>query len=295
VERPWPRNRTVQGEARPASSADMDPRTLTRRALLRLAGGALGAPLAAPLGTVATVLGALLPAACGGSPPERLAPAPSGATERNRAAGGATPPRFPAGTHNLGLSGERDGVVVLPERAGPLPLILMLHGAGGSGRRAARLIEPAAAELGCAILAPDSRDRTWDAITGAFGRDVRFLERALAAASEHCDLAPGRIAVAGFSDGATYALAVGLANGDRFSHVLAFSPGFLIPGRRVGSPRVFVSHGRQDDVLPIDSCSRVMVPRLRKEGYAVDYREFDGRHEAPAEMVRQGVGLFAGG
>lgn len=273
----------------------MDPRTLTRRALLRLAGGALGAPLAAPVGTVATMLGAMSPTACGGSVPERLAPAPSGATKRAGSSGGSTPPRLPPGIHNLGLGGERDGVLVVPERAGPLPLILMLHGAGGTGRRAARLIEPTAAAFGCAVLAPDSRERTWDAITGGFGPDVRFLERALAAASDRCELAPGRSAVAGFSDGATYALAVGLANGDRFSHLLAFSPGFLIPGRRVGSPRLFVSHGRQDDVLPIDSCSRVMVPRLRKEGYAVDYREFDGGHEAPAEMVRVGVGLFAGG
>lgn len=275
----------------------MDPRTLTRRALLRLAGGALGAPLAAPLRTVATMLGAMSPTACGGSVPERLAPSPSGATERagSSGSGGTTPPRLPPGIHNLGLGGERDGVLVVPERAGPMPLVLMLHGAGGTGRRAAGLIGPAAAELGCAVLAPDSRDRTWDAITGGFGPDVRFLERALAAASDRCELAPGRSAVAGFSDGATYALALGLANGDRFSHLLAFSPGFLIPARRVGSPRVFVSHGRQDDVLPIDSCSRVMVPRLRKEGYAVDYREFDGGHEAPAEMVRLGVGLFAGG
>jgi phospholipase/carboxylesterase len=273
----------------------MDPHGLTRRALLRVAGGALGAPLAAPLSAVATMLGSLSPAGCGGSPPERLAPAPSGSTDRAGAAGGPTPPRLAPGIHNLGLGGERDGVLVVPERAGPFPLILMLHGAGGSGRRAARLIGPAAAELDCAILAPDSRDRTWDAITGAFGPDMRFLERALAAASDRCDLSPGRNAIAGFSDGATYALAVGLANGDRFSHLLAFSPGFLIPGRRVGSPRVFVSHGRQDDVLPIDSCSRVMVPRLRKEGYAVDYREFDGGHEAPSEMVRAGVGSFAAG
>jgi 4-alpha-glucanotransferase len=39
-----------------------------------------------------------------------------------------------------------------------------------------------AAELGCAVLAPDSRGATWDAVTGAFGPDVRFLERALAVA-----------------------------------------------------------------------------------------------------------------
>jgi phospholipase/carboxylesterase len=273
----------------------MNPPMLTRRALLKLAGGASGAPLAAPLSSIATILGAMT-TACGGSASERLVPSPSGAAGRSASAGRPSPPphRAPPGVHNLGLGGERDGVLVVPERAGPAPLIVMLHGASGSGRRAARLIGSAAAELGCVILAPDSRDRTWDAVTGAFGPDVRFLERALAEAAARCDLDPGRLAIAGFSDGATYALALGRANGDRFPQVLAFSPGFLIPARRVGTPRLFVSHGRQDDVLPIDSCSRVMVPLLRKEGYEVRYREFEGGHEAPAEVVREGLGWFVG-
>lgn len=273
----------------------MDPRVVSRRSLLRLA--ALGAPLAAPLGAVARMLGAVATAACGGSATERLMPAPAGATGRSGSSGSSGPPlgQAPPGIHNLGLGGERDGVLVVPDRPGPAPLVVMLHGAGGSGRRAIRLIGPAAAALGCAVLAPDSRDRTWDAVLGAFGPDVRFLGRALAAAAERCSLAPSRIAVAGFSDGATYALALGRANGDRFTHVLAFSPGFLIPARRVGMPRLFVSHGRQDDVLPIDKCSRVMVPQLEREGYEVEYREFDGGHEAPADLVREGVGMFVRG
>jgi phospholipase/carboxylesterase len=260
--------------ARRASSPNMDSRTLTRRELLRLAGGALGVPLAAAAAS-----------GCGGQAAERLAPAPAaGAAPRARSAS--------HGVQALGLGGERDGVLVLPAREGAVPLILMLHGAGGTGRRAVRLLGPMAAELGCAVLAPDSRGSTWDAVGGAFGPDVRFLERALAEAAARCDLAPGRVAAAGFSDGATYALALGRANGDRFSHVLAFSPGFLIPARRVGAPRIFVSHGRQDDVLPIASCSRVMVPRLQRSGYEVRYREFDGGHEAPPTVMREGVGFF---
>ena len=259
----------------------MDPRTLTRRELLRLAGGALGVPLGASLAAVAA-------SGCGGQAAERLAPAPV-ADDAPRAR-----PAAP-GVQPLGLGGERDGVLVVPEREGPVPLILMLHGAGGTGRRAVRLLGPMAAELGCAVLSPDSRGSTWDALRGGFGPDVRFLERALAETAARCDVAPGRVAAAGFSDGATYALALGRANGDRFSHVLAFSPGFLIPARRVGAPRIFVSHGRQDDVLPIASCSRVMVPRLRRDGYDVRYREFDGGHEAPPTVMREGVGFFLDG
>jgi phospholipase/carboxylesterase len=262
----------------------MDPRTLTRRELLRLAGGALGVPL----GTSLALPLAVATSACGGQAPERLVPAP--------VANAAPPaPRAAPGVQPLGLGGERDGVLVVPEREGPVTLILMLHGAGGTGRRAARLLGPMAAELGCAVLSPDSRGATWDAVMGAFGPDVRFLERALGEAAARCELAPGRVAVAGFSDGATYALALGRANGDRFSHLLAFSPGFLIPARRVGAPRIFISHGRQDDVLPIASCSRVMVPRLQRDGYEVRYREFDGGHEVPPTVMREGVGFFLEG
>ncbi|HEY8319935.1 MAG TPA: hypothetical protein VIG76_14030 [Amnibacterium sp.] len=39
-------------------------------------------------------------------------------------------------------------------------------------------------------------------------------------------------------------------------------------------------------MLPIERCSRRLVPALEAEGYEVDYREFAGRHEGPAEMVR---------
>jgi hypothetical protein len=54
---------------------------------------------------------------------------------------------------------------------------------------------------------------------------------------------PTRLAVGGFSDGTSYALSLGLTNGDLFSHVLAFSPGFAVPARRRGRPRLFLSHG----------------------------------------------------
>ena len=263
---------------------------LTRRTLLRMIGGALGAPLIGPL---------LAPiAACGGGPaPEHLTPTPRGVRELAagpKGTGGAAEPTSAAsGVQPLGLSrGERDGVLVLPDRAGPVPLILMLHGAGGTGRRAVRLLGPAA-PLGCAIVAPDARGQTWDAVMGKFGPDVRFIERALAEAGTRCSL-DGRYAVAGFSDGATYALALGRANGDRFSHILAFSPGFLIQTHRLGTPRIYISHGRQDAVLPIASCSRVIVPQLEHDGYDVLYREFEGAHEAPPTVVREGIGRFLG-
>jgi phospholipase/carboxylesterase len=41
----------------------------------------------------------------------------------------------------------------------------------------------------------------------------------------------------------------------------------------------------RDQVLPIDRCSRRLVPRLRDAGYEVEYVEFDGPHTVPPELV----------
>jgi phospholipase/carboxylesterase len=246
-----------------------------RRELLRLAGAALGAPLLAAAGT-----------ACAAPVPERVAGLAPADPEAVRPS--------PGGFQPLGLGGERDGVLYLPSApAAPgTPLVVMLHGAGGTGRRAASLVLRHAESWGCAVLAPDARAETWDAMTGGFGPDVRFLERALAATRGRAAIDPARIAVAGFSDGATYALALGRANGSLFGAVLAFSPGFLIHIRAAGTPRCFVAHGLRDEILPIDRCSRRIVPELRRAGYSVTYREFDGPHAVPPEIAGDGLRWF---
>jgi phospholipase/carboxylesterase len=106
---------------------------------------------------------------------------------------------------------------------------------------------------------------------------------------------PKRVGVCGFSDGASYALGLGLANGDLFRSVMAFSPGFLPEGfEAIGRPRLFLSHGTRDEILPIETCSRRLVPELKQGGYDVTYVEFDGPHRLLPEVARQGVQWFLG-
>ena len=196
----------------------------------------------------------------------------------------------------LGLaSGGRDGVIQMPSvlPRGPMPLLLFLHGATQSGAGTLRRISAAADQAGVAVLAPDSRGTTWDAIRHGFGEDVAFLNRALDHVFAHLSVDPARVAVGGFSDGASYALSLGLANGDLFPRVVAFSPGFVISAPVHGRARVFVSHGRSDQILPIEQCSRIIVPRLRTQGYDVTFREFDGRHELPPEVATEGLRWMA--
>jgi predicted esterase len=193
----------------------------------------------------------------------------------------AARPGLPTGQRlAAGTSAFGDGLVHVPADlpAGPAPLVVLLHGAGSSPERVLALAEGKAL-----VYAPKSRARTWDAVHGGFGPDVEALDRALAELFDRFEI--GRASIAGFSDGASYALSLGLVNGTLFEDVIAFSPGFVVPGARAGRPNVFVSHGRDDGVLPIDVTSRRIVPALRIVGYQVDYREFAGGHEVPASVA----------
>lgn len=196
-----------------------------------------------------------------------------------------------SGKSALGLGGERDGVLQLPATipAAPLPLLVLLHGAGGTGDRQLNRFGSAPSDAGVAVLALDSRGPTWDGIRSGFGPDVAFLDRALAKVFGIVAVDPERLVIGGFSDGATYALSLGLINGDLFPKIVAFSPGFVVPGEARGKPRVFISHGMSDEILPIDRCSRVIVPDLRKRGYDVTFREFSGGHEVPAAVAAEGL------
>ncbi len=244
---------------------------LTRRHFVRLAGGTLGA-LAA--GSACVVSTRTVDEMDG-----RLTARPQPGVSTSLKSG------------PLGLGGARDGIIQMPSAmpAGKIPLLVFLHGASQSGASTLRRISAAAEESGVAVIAPDSRGTTWDAIRGAFGEDVGFLNRVLEFVFARVDVDPARIAIGGFSDGASYGLSLGLANGQLFTRVIACSPGFVIQAPAQGRPHVFVSHGRADQILPIDLCSRVIVPRLRSMGYDVTFREFDGRHELPPDIASEAM------
>jgi phospholipase/carboxylesterase len=123
---------------------------------------------------------------------------------------------------------------------------------------------------------------------------VLFINAALEKVIGEYNIDRNKLAIGGFSDGASYALSLGLINGDLFTQVIAFSPGFFFSPLLRGKPEVYISHGVQDRILPIDPCSRRIVPRLQNEGYNITYREFNDEHLIPDAVRSEAVSWFLG-
>lgn len=199
------------------------------------------------------------------------------------------------GLTSLRLGSDRDGTLYVPasyDPATPAPLFVVLHGAGGSSAAWASY-QARAEQRKMIVLAPDSRGPTWDLLLRKVGPDVAFLDQALAYTFARCRIDSGHVCLAGFSDGASYALTLGVSNGDLFTHLVGYSPGLLtfLDGR-IGKPRIFISHGTADPVLPVTVSRDVIVPALRGTGYDTTYQEFSGVHEVPATIAEAALDWF---
>ena len=194
------------------------------------------------------------------------------------------------GIHNLNVDNSgRLCWLVVPTNYEPSrdwPLTLFFRGAITPARNYLDSLLPIADEFGVIILAPEASSRTWDLIIrDYFGPDVDFINASLQTAFTRVRVDPARICSSGFSDGATYSLSLGLTNGDLFTRIAAYSPGFLETFTNRGQPEFFITHGRQDQVLPVE-LSHNIVEQLRTAGYQVDYREFDGQHALSLSLTR---------
>jgi phospholipase/carboxylesterase len=191
------------------------------------------------------------------------------------------PPLLP-GTSALDLGAGAEALIAVPAGT-PEGLLVFFHGAGGSAADSLRTVGDLATAHGVAVLAPTSVAGTWDLIASRLGPDVAVLDTALERALGA--LPVGRIALGGFSDGGSYALSLGVANGDLAEAVLAFSPGFVAAPGRYGRPRMWVAHGTDDRVLPVARCGRRVAAELRTDGYDVRYEEFAGGHVVRPDLV----------
>jgi len=193
------------------------------------------------------------------------------------------------GLTTLSIGKGRDGLLYVPATlpSGPVPLVVLLHGAGGAAQGIMSRLSTVADSVGFVVLVPDSRGPTWDAIRGEYGPDIAFIDSALKMVFARVAVDPARVIASGFSDGASYALALGRINGDLFTRVVAFSPGFVPPGTSTGKPELYITHGNADPILPFESTSQRIVPAMTRAGYSVTLKQFAGGHTVPPDLARE--------
>jgi predicted esterase len=179
-------------------------------------------------------------------------------------------------------------------------LLVVLHGAGQRSDQMIAQFKADADRTGMVLLAPKSAGPTWDivaqvemkALSGATNLDEAFrygrskaAARVLAARTDLDAIVKtddARISLLGFSDGATFALALGPAASQPFSVVLAVAPGLVVVAARPALRRTtIVMHGRNDRALPFEVTRATIVPALRRSGLTVVFHPFDGGHEIP--------------
>jgi predicted esterase len=193
-----------------------------------------------------------------------------------------------------------------PERR--YPLLAVLHGAGRTDEPLIKLYRDEAERRQALVLIPRSAGMTWDLIEhaalGAEGRthvgrpDLDFLEYAYDLVFRRYPIDFERLGLLGYSDGASYALSLGLSNPELIRAVMGWAAGFVVvdedaaaPGVR--RPAVLVEYGTHDELFPFDQVAVPMRTQLEAFGCAVTFRvDEGGRHWPSGEFQDAALDWF---
>lgn len=206
-------------------------------------------------------------------------------------------PPGPGGVIQLD-GGPSRAILLAPDTIDPArayPLITVLHGAGRQDEILVRAYREEAARRQALFLVPRSTQATWDLFVGANRDDLDFLMRVYRGIYARYRIDHARQSLIGYSDGATYALAIGLSNPRVFSAVVAWAPGFVLVDRSrfapdEPKPRVLVEHGTHDQVFPFEEIAARNRQILTDLGYDVDFRvDENGIHWPRREFQRDAL------
>jgi poly(3-hydroxybutyrate) depolymerase len=143
----------------------------------------------------------------------------------------------------------------VPEKDGPLPVVVLLHGSGRNGEVMVDAWKNLAAQEGFILVGPDAFDSTgWNPKTDP----PDFLHAAVEQAAGRHVIDRNRIYLFGHSSGAEYALILTILDSHYFAatavHAGALQPGyyklFAYSGRRMP---IAIWIGNQDLLFPLDA------------------------------------------
>ena len=182
--------------------------------------------------------------------------------------------------HIKNARNERGGLsLYIPEnldKSKPTALVMALHGGTGHGSDMLWSWLREARSRGFMVIAPTSQGDTWSIM----GDDVDkpYLLNYIELAGEHFTVDRDRILLAGMSDGATYALQMGLRSHSPFTHIAAFS-GVLDPLLSINGQfelarnrKIYLVHGALDWMFPVD-VAQMAHAQLSAAGADITYRE----------------------
>ena len=241
------------------------------------------------------VLAALVMTAASPSSDGRLSAVPQAALSRS----------LPAGKV-LAIAGRARAYLPRSARAEePKRLLVVMGGTGSDPVEVINMFRPVAEAAHVVLIAPSSRRPNFDAIENffddleggkksakvlwpapRFGEDAAAIDVALKEIFSVTRIDPRYVAILGFSHGGSYALSLGTANPQLFGSIAALSPGVLIfQAERRGNQRVFLAHGRSDEVQPFQRTSRNFVNKLTELGYRVKFQPYNGGHSTPGNIT----------
>jgi predicted peptidase len=186
--------------------------------------------------------------------------------------------------------GASRAVLLTPDEIDPdrrYPLVTVLHGAGRQDELLVRACRGEPERRQALFLVPRSVQPTWDLIAGDGRADLDFLEWAYDLIYRRYPVDPARQALLGYSDGASYALAVGLSNPQIFRAVMGWAAGFaaiddthLRPDDR--KPAILLEYGTHDELFPFERIALPMRAELERLGYEVEFRVDEGGRHWPS-------------
>ncbi len=197
--------------------------------------------------------------------------------------------------------GECRAVLLTPSEIDPekrYPLITVLHGAGRQDEMLVKACRDQPEKRDALFLVPRSLLPTWDLIASPERPDLDFLEYAYDLIYRRYPVDAGRQALLGYSDGASYALSVGLSNPHLFRAVMGWAAGFIALDRTFNldadrKPFVLLEYGTHDELFPFERVAVPMRENLRKAGYTVEFRvDQGGKHWPSPDFLPEALDWF---
>jgi phospholipase/carboxylesterase len=215
-------------------------------------------------------------------------------------------------THTFQDTGHE---VVLAPASRPHASVIWLHGLGADGHDFVPIVpelrlppEPAVrfvfphAPMQPVTINNGMRMRAWYDIVSlsaagppdevGISASAASVERWIAREVEF-GIAPGRIVLAGFSQGGAIALHAGLRHAERLAGILALSTYLPLHNRLAAEAApanrdvpILMCHGRDDSVLPM-SLGTMSRDWLRGLGYAVKWKDYRMQHQVCIEEIAE--------